>query len=493
MTTPTAGQGGHLADHQKWNQFIEDVENGEVAIGPVGPAGPQGPKGDAGPQGPAGAQGSVGPAGPAGPQGPAGATGATGPQGPQGDPGPTGPQGPTGATGPQGPQGATGPQGPTGATGTVASAGSGSVGTAAVAPQGDPDTGIYFPAANQVAITTGGATAATFAAGAISNPTFTGVASFPDGSASAPSITNTGDTNTGIFHPADDTVAISTGGTERVRVTSSGGVAINTTAGFTSFAVEPRIQVATNLGNSQAGLGVALFRANATVGASIDLVKSNSSTLATNTSVASGDVLGRVAFSGADGSGYVQAAEIRSAADGTVTTGDVPGRLNFWTKPAAGVIAERMRIDSNGLITGTGTSLGAWTSYTPSLTASTTNPTLGTGSAASGAYCRIGKIVHFRASVTFGTSDVNAGSGFYFISLPVASKAAMDTFPIGSANITDSSAGKRYIGLARWASTTTVSLQMQLDSTGSSSATAAVPMTFDASDGISITGTYEIA
>lgn len=69
MTTPTAGQGGHLADHAKWNQFIEDVENGQVAIGPAGPAGPQGPKGDAGPPGSAGPQGPIGPAGPAGPVG----------------------------------------------------------------------------------------------------------------------------------------------------------------------------------------------------------------------------------------------------------------------------------------------------------------------------------------------------------------------------------------------------------------------------------------
>lgn len=46
------------------------------------------------------------------------------------------------------------------------------------------------------------------------NPTFTGVASFPDGSSSAPSITNTGDTNTGIFFPNADEVSHSAGGTE---------------------------------------------------------------------------------------------------------------------------------------------------------------------------------------------------------------------------------------------------------------------------------------
>ena len=63
------------------------------------------------------------------------------------------------------------------------------------------------------------------------NPVITGIASFPDGSASAPSITNTGDTNTGIFFGAADQVDISVGGTVIVSVTSTGlGVTGNITA-----------------------------------------------------------------------------------------------------------------------------------------------------------------------------------------------------------------------------------------------------------------------
>ena len=40
----------------------------------------------------------------------------------------------------------------------------------------------------------------------------------PAGSASAPSIYPTGDTNTGIFFPAADTIAFSEGGSEAMRI-----------------------------------------------------------------------------------------------------------------------------------------------------------------------------------------------------------------------------------------------------------------------------------
>jgi hypothetical protein len=51
----------------------------------------------------------------------------------------------------------------------------------------------------------------------------------PAGSVSAPAITTTGDTNTGIFFPAADTIAFTEGGAEAMRIDSSGNLLVGTT------------------------------------------------------------------------------------------------------------------------------------------------------------------------------------------------------------------------------------------------------------------------
>ena len=49
------------------------------------------------------------------------------------------------------------------------------------------------------------------------------------GNATNPAVVNVSDTNTGYFYPAADTIAVTTGGSERLRITSDGKFGVNTT------------------------------------------------------------------------------------------------------------------------------------------------------------------------------------------------------------------------------------------------------------------------
>jgi hypothetical protein len=64
----------------------------------------------------------------------------------------------------------------------------------------------------------------------VTGDTITGALLLPDGSASAPALSNDGDTNTGIFFPAADTIAFTEGGAEAMRITSAGDVGIGTSS-----------------------------------------------------------------------------------------------------------------------------------------------------------------------------------------------------------------------------------------------------------------------
>lgn len=67
------------------------------------------------------------------------------------------------------------------------------------------------------------------------------------GSAAAPALTTAGDNNTGIFFPAADTIALTEGGTEVLRVTSTSNVAIGTTAASYKVDVTGDIRASGNM------------------------------------------------------------------------------------------------------------------------------------------------------------------------------------------------------------------------------------------------------
>jgi hypothetical protein len=75
--------------------------------------------------------------------------------------------------------------------------------------------------------------ATTASTGAFTTLSATGVTTVQAGTVSLPAITTTGDTNTGIFFPAADTIAFSEGGVESMRIDSSGRVLVGTTSAAT--------------------------------------------------------------------------------------------------------------------------------------------------------------------------------------------------------------------------------------------------------------------
>ena len=85
----------------------------------------------------------------------------------------------------------------------------------------------------------------------------TGIAGV-SGTATLPAVQGGGDTNTGVFYPAADTVAISTGGTEQMRVTNTGvalptGTSIGSIAAGTAFVAPLNLTSGTNLTTATAG------------------------------------------------------------------------------------------------------------------------------------------------------------------------------------------------------------------------------------------------
>lgn len=80
----------------------------------------------------------------------------------------------------------------------------------------------------------------------------TGIAGV-DGTAAAPSVQGA-DSNTGVFFPAADTVAVTTGGAERMRVDSSGnvGIGVSNPEDYRDFGPAPALVFGNTTGSSQA-------------------------------------------------------------------------------------------------------------------------------------------------------------------------------------------------------------------------------------------------
>ncbi len=172
----------------------------------------------------------------------------------------------------------------------------------------------------------------------------------------------------------------------------------------------------------------------------------------------------------------------------TATANDTPARL------AVGANTAPLVADSTQS-TGLRWDNDAWISYTPTWTASTTNPVLGNGTIA-GVYKQRGKIVDFRFEMTTG-STTTYGSGGYFFTLPVNAKIASVGSMVSSGYIQDVSTGLYFQCVADTGNGVDKMAVRVFNATGTfaylETVITTAPMTWATGDTIWVQGTYEAA
>jgi hypothetical protein len=270
-----------------------------------------------------------------------------------------------------------------------------------------------FSAGTITAALTGAASSNVLKAG----DTMTGALVVPLASEATPSLTFTGDLNTGIYSPGVDQVAVATNGTARLYIASDGKVGVGTTNPPNRLSVlqgekinfcassngaaygyitgdnsnnlafgydttetaridsSGRLLVGTSSarsdffstlssklqieGTDSATAAASITRNSADAsGAILTIAKTRGAAVGGTTIVNSNDTLGIIAFQGYDSTDFRPAAYLTAEVDGTPGANDMPGRIILsTTATGASSPTERMRIDSSGrLLVGTSSS-----------------------------------------------------------------------------------------------------------------------------------------
>jgi hypothetical protein len=199
-----------------------------------------------------------------------------------------------------------------------------------------PSIGLYAPAANTVGLSARSLPVieGTNPASAVNYVLVTGAAT-----GGIPSIAAAGgDTNIGL--------SLTPQGNGNVNVTSGSLLVGSTSLYANDLYSAPELQV-TAASSTGGNVAIGDYVNDATSAGTITLYKSRGATQGTNTALTSGDNLGRIFFEGADGTNLKKGAAILGGVDNTVSTGVMPGRLDFYTTSAAGTSTIAARIDSN--------------------------------------------------------------------------------------------------------------------------------------------------
>ena len=211
---------------------------------------------------------------------------------------------------------------------------------------GTPASGTVTNLTGTASININGTVGATTAnTGAFTTLSATGVTTVQAGTAALPAITTTGDTNTGIFFPAADTIAFSEGGVEAMRIDSGGNLAIGTTTNNTLDAVGEARPLVVQKSDTSTTLN----------GSTAAITIANGSATTNNTAQ-----LNFAAITGASGNQY--SSGIISCIFGARTNTQYPtGTLTFSTSTSLNTApSEKMRLANDGsLLVGSTANIGA--------------------------------------------------------------------------------------------------------------------------------------
>jgi len=152
---------------------------------------------------------------------------------------------------------------------------------------------------------------------------------------------------------SDGRFVVTTEGSERARVDSSGRLLVGTSSARsnTPLGGSPAAFIE-RAADSHANADLMLVN-NSASGFYPKLIfgLSQSSSIGSNTLVGNNEALGFIQFTGNDGSNFIEAARISAFVDGTPGTNDMPGRLVFsTTADGSSSPTERMRIQRDGQV-----------------------------------------------------------------------------------------------------------------------------------------------
>ena len=261
----------------------------------------------------------------------------------------------------------------------------------------------------------------------------TGVTTVQAGTAALPAITTTGDTNTGIFFPAADTIAFAEGGVEAARFDSAGNLGVGTAS--------PAARLSIVAGTMQSQLLLGVSTSNANYGSiSLNGISADSTRLGftgggtgDNTLYIDVPTSGQYAFR----RGGTTAMTLNSSGNlqtiGTISVGNATP-----TTSGAGITFPATQSASSNANTLDDYEEGTWTPVVSDAAGGGNLATLGD---TDGVYTKIGNVVYWRFNVTLTSkASMTAGNEVFIQGFPFQSAAIAgnwyNPFPTIIRNIT---------------------------------------------------------